>query len=187
MAATPSVKIVKSFSYRGETKLWSNRYHMNGGSVPDQSHFNTLADAIVTAEKAIYKSDVTIVSAVYYAAGSDLPVYSKSYSTAGTLVTTGMYAGPGDAAALLRYSTAARTAKNHPVYLYNYYHRPMATTGTYGDSLDTTYVAAINTYAGSWMTGFSDGATTYVRAGPNGATATGHSVNAYFRHRDLRL
>jgi hypothetical protein len=42
------------------------------------------------------------------------------------------------------------------------------------------------TYGGVWIgAGFSDGATSYNRAGPNGATATGVLVEALVTHRDL--
>jgi hypothetical protein len=127
---------------------------------------------------------VTIVETFGYAAGSDVPVFSKSYSTVGTGAFTSWIAAPGDCAAIVRYSTTARTPKNHPVYLFNYYHGVSAVS-TGGDTLHAAQKAAISAYAGSWISGFSDGAETLVRAGPNGATAVGQIVDASVMHRDF--
>lgn len=185
MAATPSVKIVKQFAFKGGTRKFSNRYHFNGGTPADATHWHTLTDAIVTAEKAIFTSDVTIVEALCYAAGSDVPVASKTYSTAGTLSNTGNLPMPGECVAILRYSTAARTTKNHPVYLFNYFHGARCSSISGTDGLFGTQRTAIETYAGSWISGFSDGSITAVRAGPNGASATGHETGTYVTHRDF--
>ena len=185
MAATPSLKVTKSFTYRGVTRQFSNRYHFNGGTPADNAHWTTLSDAVVTAEKAIYGAVVTIVKTTGYAAGSEVPVFSKTYSTAGTLTGLGL-PSPGDAAALIRYATTARTPKNHPVYLFNYYHGVAAASSTTPDTINSAQVTAYQTYAGAWVSpGFSDGATSYNRAGPNGATAVGFIVEPFITHRDL--
>lgn len=185
MAATPSIKVTKSFTYRGVTRHFSNRYHLVGGTPADSAHWTTFSDAVVTAEKAIYTSAVQIIQTTGYAAGSEVPVFTKTYSTAGTYNPGTWAVTPGDCAALVRYSTAARSSKNHPVYLYNYYHGVvMAAAG--GDSVLAGQVTLLNTYAGLWIgAGFSDGTTSYNRAGPNGATATGVLVEPMITHRDL--
>ncbi len=81
MATTPSLRIVKQIFFKGGTRLYSNRYHFNGGTPADATHWHTLMDAVVTAEKASLSAGVTIVEALGYAAGSDVPVATKTYTT----------------------------------------------------------------------------------------------------------
>lgn len=177
--------MVKEFSYRGSARRFSNRYHFNGGSPADLAHWYALMDDIVDAEKAIFRDEAQIVECVGYAAGSELPVASKTYAVDGTATFIGWLPTPGQDAALIRYSTTARSTKNHPIYLFNYYHVVGHTSGESVDVLNTPQKNAMQTYADHWLTGFTDGTITAVRAGPNGATATSLLVHDNITHRDF--
>jgi hypothetical protein len=144
-------------------------------------------DNVTTAEKAIFLNYVTIVEAYGYAAGSDVSVAEKAYSLTGTLTAVaGAVPTPGEVAALVRYSTANRSTKNHPIYLFNYYHgAAVPNSTTLNDSLDENQEAAMATYAASWISGFSDGSITATRASPAGHAATGVTVEEYVTHRDF--
>ena len=185
MATTPSLKVIKSMPFKGGTRQFSNRYHFNGGTPADTAHWTTFSDNVVAAEKTLYPADTSIVETIGYAAGSDVPIFSKTYTTAGTNGGSGNIP-PGEVAALVRYSTTARTPKNHPVYLFNYYHHLIGqATGATADKLTAAQVTLLNTYAALWIAGISDGTLTLHRAGPNGASATGSLTEEYFTHRDF--
>lgn len=188
MSSKPSIKIEKTFTYRGVPRVFSNRYYFEGGTPADSTHWTTFADAVTAAEKAIYPTTgftLTITAAFGYAAGSDVPVFSKTYALAGTMLIGGGSAAPGDCALLIRYSTTARTSKNHPIYLYNYYHGVLHQSALSGDLVYASQLTQFQTYAAAWVTGFSDGANTYKRTGPHGHLAIGYTVSDKVHHRDF--
>ena len=51
MAATASIRVVKTFPGRGGTMTFSNRYHVTGPDFSGQTQFDTFADLIVADEK----------------------------------------------------------------------------------------------------------------------------------------
>lgn len=183
MAATPSVKITKSLTWRGVPRVWTNRYHFTGGVPASNAAWDAFFDAIVLAEKAVLRTTITITRADGYAAGSNLPARTKLYTTAGTKSISGVQQ-ERQVAALVRFTTDAVTTRNHPVYLFNYYHGTEALSAD-PDSVDTTARTAYTTYATSWVSGFSDGTTTHKRAGPNGAVALTGAAEQYLTHRDF--
>lgn len=187
MAATPSIKIEKTIPFKGGTRLYSNRYHFNGGTPADATHWHTLMDAVTAAEKLTHTASTTITNAIGYAAGSDVPVAEKTYALAGTYSPSGTWThAPGEVAGLIRWSTASRSTKNHPIYCFSYMHCvAIHTDGTNQDLLFGTQKTLFETYANAWITGFSDGSITAVRATPQGAAATGYLVEEYVTHRDF--
>ena len=188
MATAASIKVTKTFSFKGATKEWSNRYYFSDDAPADSTKWTTFSDAIVTAEKALYDSTYgsTIVGTTGYEPGSDVPVFTKTYSTAGTAGWNALAAREaGEVAALLRFSTNARTSKNHPIYLFNYYHTVFVASSANPDTLYAAQRTAIDTYGANWITGFSDGVVNHHRCGPNGDLATGRLVAVYTTHRDF--
>lgn len=127
----------------------------------------------------------SIVRATGYAAGSDVPVYEAGRSDAGTYSPGTGQRVPLEVCALIRWSTPARTSKNHPVYLYSYWHSVYVIASSPWDTLLSGLQSGLLTRANDWISGYSDGANTYVRAGPNGVTADGASVNALATHHDF--
>jgi len=194
--ATPdtrsSVVILKQFTYRGATRTFSNRYHFEGSVPASADDWATFCDNIVAAEAAIFAPGVEIIQATGYdsaSASSSNPhgdaVFSKPYTTVGTWSPpTGTTEAPGDCCALVRYATLARSSKNHPVYLFNYWHGVYLEDSAL-DEMSTSQRTAMLAYAEDWITGFSDGSITHERCGPRGAAATTRTVSVWVHHRDF--
>lgn len=131
-------------------------------------------------------SRVTYLGWEGYAAGSDVAVASGTSSGTGALTLAGSETWPpGDCAVFIRWSTTARTTKNHPIYLFSYYHGFKFIPSTDPDRLQSGQHGLMDTYGAAWVSGFSDGANTLVRAGPNGATGFSPSTQYEITHRDF--
>lgn len=184
-AVVPSVQVKKTFQFKDGARVWSNRYHFLGGVPPDAASWHTLMDAVVAAEKAIHTAEVTIVDVLGYNAGSDVPVAEKVYSTPGTGSFTGSPRA-GESAALLRWSTTAKSVKNHPIYCFNYYHHVWADTALDADKISIGQKNALQTYGNEWVAGFSDGgAVVAKRSSPAGHPTVSSLVEEFITHRDF--
>jgi len=185
MSSLPSIRVDKSFSFKGGPHVWSNRYYFSGGTPSSDANWKLLFDAVVNLEKTIFDGGVTIVECVGYAAGSDVPVSFKTYSTAGTATLSGA-AAPGEVCALARFSTTARSTKNHPIYAFSFWHGAVVQTGaTNKDKLDNAQKTAMTTYANGWISGITAGGVTAVRATAGGHTCNGALVEQFVTHRDF--
>lgn len=186
MAATPKIVVRSQYPYRGGTATVTNVYHFDGGNIGSSGAFTTFSDNVVTAFKATIGGDQTIIGTDYYDAGTTVAKYTKTYSTVGTLTASGLKGLPGECAALLRFSTTQRTSKNHPIYLFNYIREAyIDNASTTDDDLSHAQRSALQTYGTAWITGFSDGTVTHVRAGPNGAVAQTRDTSTFVHHRDF--
>lgn len=185
MSDAASIKVTKQFTFKGTAKRWSNRYHFTNDAPADAAKWLAFANTVTTAEKAALTDRNTIVEVRGYAAGSDVPVYTNSYAVVGTFPVAGLNVMPGEAAALLRYSTGSRSAKNHPIYLFNYFHGIATNSASANDTLSPSIASALTTYANLWIAGFSDGAVSHKRCGPGNDVAIGSYVQPFVTHRDF--
>jgi len=190
MAATPSLVITMSFNRRGSAQLFSNRYHFSGGVPADDAAWEAFAQDVIIGVgsepslQSILLTNVEVVKAAGYHAGSDISVWSQDRSDAGGHGIGTSSEASSDSAMLLRWLTSARSSKGHPVYLMNYVHGVL--TGATYDDLNAGQRSQAQDYAERWWNvGYTDGTNTYKRAGPNGATAVSSEVDPFVRHRDF--
>jgi hypothetical protein len=86
-----------------------------------------------------------------------------------------------------RFATTKKSEKNHPVFVYSYYHGAMNIgTGADGDSVDPTQLAAFGPAMGFWHNGLVAGGRTYKRTTPSGQLVTGSFVHPEVGHRDFQ-
>lgn len=182
----PSLKLVKSFPYEGGTKQWSNRYFFTGSNPLGTAGWQEVVDALSPNENGIYLPNVQQIQAVGYNAGSDVPVFDVPLAVAGRRVNGVQHVdAPGDCAAIIRWSTDQRSVKNHPIYLFKYYHGCDIDLGSDGDTLSPSMHTGLTNYVTNIKDGWVVDGTLRQHCGPRGAVALVGTVEPYIRHRDF--
>lgn len=182
MSTQVGMTIRKRFSYRGDaTEEYSNTYWLSGTVPADSTGWRTLFDALVTAEKVCYPSNVAVIGGYGYdnndghKSGDDPPASPAVWSVdlrvspetvvAGTLSPGGTWAqAPGDAAVWLRIKTD-RMARGKPVYLRKYFHPAIVNTAASPDTINAAQATNLTAFATALKTGIGASSRTLQAAG----------------------
>lgn len=166
------VKVGFTFSWRGASHSWGQLYHFDGPtSWADQTHFDTFAVNLWNQIKQPLPARVTCNDMTAYNAGSFLPVFNHTIAAAGGYTDTSNPQAAGELCMLWRFTTDQRTTKNHPIYLFKWFHGMQTDGATSPDSLRAGIVATAATPISSLLSGISDGTNSRKYCGPRGAVA----------------
>lgn len=181
----PGIRVVFESPYKGGTKRWSNTWYLTGPDWADQTHFNTLSDEYVANARTWVTANSSIVETIGYNGGSFLPVFSKTYTTAGNASLGTHDHMPLEAAMLVKGTTTARTTKNHPIYIMKYVHGVAHDSTTAAETPLSGQKSALNGSVAEFISGVSDGTNSRKWAGPRGAVVQTAAVETYVTHRDF--
>lgn len=188
MATAPTrvgVKLIFHSPYRGGTKAWSQLWHFTGADWSGQSQFNTLVDALVAQLQGLIPSDTSIVEAIGYNAGSSVPVFTYTHTWTGTSSATSSARGALEDCALVKFTTTQRSKKNHPIYLFKWFHAVYNAGAGSNETLLAGLKTNINANMNTILAGLSDGTNTRQYCGPFGAVAQSRITEDYIHCREF--
>ena len=99
MPDTPSVVLVKEFTYRQKREEFSNRYHFSGATPADAAAWAVLMDQLIELERPTVTADVKFVRGYGYQAGIEHSVAQVDFSVPGP-AKVGTLTGPLSSALL---------------------------------------------------------------------------------------
>lgn len=181
-----SIKSRKTFTYRGGTKEWSNRYFFTDSPPSTSGEWLTMYNAIQALEKACFSNVISLIGGVGYEAGSEVPVWTGGATVTGTWSPGAQDRKlPGDCTRLIRFGTTQRTSKNHPIYLFKYYHGIYHNDADPADTPTGGQNTAFLALADALIAGISDGSASHQLCGPYGAVAQNRLLASVIGHRDF--
>lgn len=187
MPDTPSITLVKEFQYRDKPEKWSNTYHFSGTTPSSVAEWQTLGEAIWSAEKTMFKSAVKLVGLYGYEAGNELSVAQIDYSVPPLAPIPGTSSvsaspAPGDVAFWVRWRTPDRNSRGKWIYLRKYFHGVLTEPGL--DTVAAPVRTAAAAYAAKMIDGTLPGGAKI--CGPQGAVASAPLVSTYATTRTLK-
>lgn len=189
MPDTPSITIVKRFTYRGLNEDFSNTYHFSGTTPANAAAWKTLADGIITAEAPCVAPGTSFVKAYGYEAGNENSVAQIDYTlapltpTLGTLSPGAVAPCPGDVAATIRWYTGASSTRGKKIYCRKYMHGVYG-SGASNDTWWATQKTAYQTFAAKLIDGTLPGSFKY--CGPQGAVLSVPETSPWLTTRTLK-
>lgn len=201
MASATGVTLIKRFTYRGQPEDYSNTYWLTMAPPSDATAWRTLVDALVTQEKTLYQSAVTIVKAYGYnddtghKSGDEGDVAAAVYGVdftvapetpiAGTGSFSSVNALPGDDAVWVRWKTTRLNSKGKAIYLRKYIHPAYAATGGSQDIVAPGQVTALNAFGLKMRDGTFAGGRKITAPGYQDAP-TAHGASSWVTTRTLK-
>jgi hypothetical protein len=189
LVAAPGVVLYKTFTYRGVPEEWGNTYHFVGDPPSNPAGWRALVDDLVTLEKSILDTHVTIERAICYEDTDDSSVYSYDLSAfggtvAGTFGASAAGASPqeGGTSYMARWNTGRVSSKGKAIYLRKYWH-PAISVDFAPDVVVAALVTLVSAFASDVMAVSGDWPGL---AGPDGVAPVGFLAQTYTNYRTLK-
>jgi hypothetical protein len=192
--STQSAKIRFEFTspYRDGTKNWSTTFHCTGPEWADHDAAYTYSNGVWTAIQHAVLDTTTLNTIVAYNPGSDIPVYTMDWEDTGGYNDHSNPMTALEECMLIKWDTDARSVRNHPVYLFNFFHHVQSEGATNPDILRSGMRTTMDDNLATILAGISDGHITRFRCGPRAPevgydqpVATGAVTQHPLHHRDF--
>lgn len=189
MPDTPSITLVKTFTYRDLPEEWSNTYHFNGATPSTAAEWKALALAIHATERTCFGPQSSLVKSYGYVAGNEHSVAQIDHSLDPLAGRQGSLTGgagdapiAGDQAGWLRAKIGTST-RGKSVYVRKYFHNGLSKSGD-PDECAPNWITNMVAHANGMLAGGLPGGATW--CGPQGQTASLPSASRYITTRTLK-